>query len=570
MFIPRPVAFAIAIASGSLAVAVAATHRHPISTPVMAAVPVVNIPKPASTLRQMSDDDAQPATTLTPQLTKDQAIDAAAQFCNKIGIKITQPFDGEFVGVDRLGDMVPTYWKPVWKLKSGHVEVNVDDTDGSITHLMAMDDGAPDPPAGKAISKEQATTIVENVLNAARVPDELGAPQGQENQDAYPATRSSHDWDFFWPRRAQGYNFRDQHAAVFLNAETGVPITMGVIFLTPAPSPVTPVFTSAQAVDTAKKLLESNPRKPGVTWTSTGPAQLFWTTPTVPGHTPAINGVVDHKPAPIPDMTLPPVLAWYCYLRSNDGLAIVPVDSVSGKVVDSDIGFADPPMRPRPSTRPTERAILPPPKPVVIDHDIVATTIPPDQPEQVHTTGFRVHLADIYAPISVIAAMNVGEPGELLDVDETNAPDITAKLLAAVKQGKLRLVDGPTAIIPKGGLWGILRTRPVVCHEPIFWDPRPVPDTIEMKLVIGPIGDNDGEIVTSSDIGTKALAKGQAMVDDDDFDRASDNGSGFGHEGQWSVLGSLNEEEYAYETGKPGEIKEEGVIHIVLFKVDKA
>jgi len=87
---------------------------------------------------------------------------------------------------------------------------------------------------------------------------------------------------------------------------------------------------------------------------------------------------------------------------------------------------------------------------------------------------------------------------------------------------------------------------------------------MEMALSITPVADNDGEIIYDCSQGIKELASGESPKPDGESD--VQGGGGFGHEGVWTLLSSLNEESYFYETAKPGESKAEGIMHIVLVK----
>ena len=592
MFVPRSVAFGIAALAGALAALIAvhtmAAPKTPPKKPALTfeaapvgkamAVPMMApvtggfhpVTEPTNkTPYTPAFDNPPPHPTMAAKMTKQAVIDDATEFCKEVGVKLPVPFEAAFFGVASDGDMAPTFYGPVWKLRSGQVEVEVSDVDGVIVELENYDDGNSAAAPDNALPRQRVIEIANNVLKAAHLTEPLADPQPDEDNQPPAALASMDEYTVFYQRKAAGHSFHDQHVAVGMNPQTGKVDGYVVVFQTPLPEPVKDTVTESQASEIGRKFL--NGRTPDAEWQSLGHSSMEWYTATVFGHTPPVNGVVSEKPMRIPDSVKAPVLAWFCNYRSRRGYAYLPIDSVTGDIVESGIGFAEPPMRPRLSRKPRpEPKVDPVPKPVTIDRDVVLTTLPVDKPAvPVHgVQRFRVHLQDINAQISLIDSMGLLEWPELR-VDEMDAPEVTAKLLAAVKAGKLRLIDGPTEIVPQHGQWGFARVRPVILTDKLYWKPRSIPDRIVSKVVVGPIADNSGEIFANVSLSTKALNKGEpAATPDERFDMSIGGGSGYGREGQWSVFASSNEEEYAYSTGKPGMYKTEGVMHIILFKVD--
>ena len=515
---------------------------------------------------------AAPPPVTGGHLTQAQAVADARAFCRAIGSPATGPARAAFSRTGRFATDAPTYWQPCWRVLFGdEAEVSVADS-GVVCDYFKPDPSSPDvgdqgrQPPGPAISRAAALAKAAAVLAAARVTEPLGPPQARESNMLDPPQRDGHEWSITQQRQAQGVAFQDQQVTVIMQADTGAVVGLGVTFPTPPPAPVRPVLTAAQADRAAQAALAHFPHvSPDLR--RFGPAQLIWVTPQMNSVTPPVNGVVNSPPQPTRERYLPARLAWMCSFRGPRGAsAFLPVDAITGKVVPDGLAFGYGPLPPfRPPSVPPPPDPAPPP--AVVDHPVVATTLPgatvPPPPPNVRR--YRLSLTDVYAPFAALTALGFDPVLSDLGGNEETDQKIAEKLEQAARDGKLILVPGPSAVVPEGGVWGLTRTREALCKAPIYWQPRPVPARIGMTFSIKPEKQADGRIEYTYEVGSKALATGEAWAGGRMIDGGSSAWS-WGDAGATTLLGGLDEEHYSWETGTggPSNIKSDGILHIIL------
>ncbi|MEO7714843.1 MAG: M56 family metallopeptidase [Capsulimonas sp.] len=330
-----------------------------------------------------------------------------------------------------------------------------------------------------------------------------------------------------------------------------------------------PVITAVQAQEKAlqellmmRRMLSSDARPhPSEGWTPREVKQV-WIAQRNSRIAPPVNGVTDAPHGAPQEAPSPPVLAWRCFFTNayGDG-AWITIDCATGKYDANGLGV--------PFNAPSPKILTTPAK-VVIGRYIAAQTLPAYKHLSATSRSpkYKITLAEIYAPISQLTKM--GFDASLPSLHDAQGSDeaAAAKLIEAARAGKLRLQKGQTAVVPVGGVWSYTQIRDVLCTDSVYWAPDPVPQKIKMKISITPFFDTiaPGGPMFQCDENVTPLGKGD-KPQISGFGPVTSSSSG--HENVWRILLATPEEQYSYVTRTPGEIKTEGVMHLLLGKAEK-
>jgi len=171
-----------------------------------------------------------PAGAQAPRMSSTQAIQIATSYCKAVGITVTgQP---ACVLPDHPAGF-RTYWQPLWRVSfAGQADVDVADGTGIVTEFRdtALERELGNQPAGTAISEGEAIGIATAALSATGQAGELTYDSAMLTQNGDPPCAVSHTWTVTWQREIQGIPYRDEHATVQLQAETGRLDGLAVIF----------------------------------------------------------------------------------------------------------------------------------------------------------------------------------------------------------------------------------------------------------------------------------------------------------------------------------------------------
>ena len=165
--------------------------------------------------------DAKPTT----RLDEAQAVQIARAFCRKIGQSVTATGTATFAADSQ--DPSNHYWQPIWEVTfPAQAEVEVVDTTSGIVRYsndaydaMHRNDNSP---AGDPLSQPEAVQRAKEALNATGQSEPLQFWQAQleQHHPAAPLAKSYY-WVIRWHRAADGVPYRNQHASVALDAQTG-------------------------------------------------------------------------------------------------------------------------------------------------------------------------------------------------------------------------------------------------------------------------------------------------------------------------------------------------------------
>ncbi len=196
--------------------------------------------------------------TATPVFTATQAIQRAKNFCQQIGQPVTVDGTAQFP-VPESRHISSPYWQERWQVifatKTTQSEVEVVDATGVISYYFKQDFPDDQSPAGAAISEAQAIQIATAALKATGAKEELKFDNSSLQQLSSPPVVSSHNWYVSWRRMGHGVAYRDEHATVGLNAETGEVTSLALMFPSPPSSKAAGSLTRKQADAIAQNLL---------------------------------------------------------------------------------------------------------------------------------------------------------------------------------------------------------------------------------------------------------------------------------------------------------------------------
>ncbi|MDQ2801019.1 MAG: hypothetical protein M3Y13_15410, partial [Armatimonadota bacterium] len=182
-------------------------------------------------------------------LTATQAIARAKDFCQKIGHPVTVDGTAQFP-VPKGLYAAKVHWQERWQVifpeKTGQVEVDVVDATGVISEYDKEGLFHDNSPAGADISEADAIQIAAAALKATGHSEELKFDFISRQQSEYLVS---------WKRMGHGIAYRDEHATVGLNPETGEVSGLSLVFPSPPSTKTVGSVTRAQADAIAQNLL---------------------------------------------------------------------------------------------------------------------------------------------------------------------------------------------------------------------------------------------------------------------------------------------------------------------------
>jgi hypothetical protein len=172
--------------------------------------------------------------TPATRLNEVQAVYIARAFCRKIGQPVTATGTATFAADAQ--DLSNHYWQPIWEVTfPAQAEVEVVDATGIITRYandaydaVHRNDNSP---AGDPISQPEAVQRARAAVDATGQPEPLLFWEAQtEQRHLFPPLAKTYQWTVRWHRAAGGVSYRNQHASVALDAQTGEVEYMVIMF----------------------------------------------------------------------------------------------------------------------------------------------------------------------------------------------------------------------------------------------------------------------------------------------------------------------------------------------------
>ncbi len=167
------------------------------------------------------------------KLTSDQVVKIASDFCQRINQPVTVAGTAQYQAASESSDEPKHHWQDSWKVSfPNQAEVEVVDATGVISaytnsaFFLRKDNS----PAGTALSQADAMQHANAALQAAGQIGEATFLQASLEQDHNPPLAASHQWQFLWRRTFKNVPYRNQHASVLLQAETGEVIELVLMF----------------------------------------------------------------------------------------------------------------------------------------------------------------------------------------------------------------------------------------------------------------------------------------------------------------------------------------------------
>lgn len=189
-----------------------------------------------------------------PKMTKTQAIQAARDYCAKIGQPVTTPGQAAFPLTTAELD---GYWLPRWLVTfPSQAELDVADANGIVTYYTNkayfQREGNDPTPSGPAIPEAEAMRRAQQAVDATGQHEELQTPTATEEQPRPERMFASyHHWQVDWPRTFHGIPYMDQGADVLMDAQTGEVMVMHLTYPTPPLTQAVTDVTPEQAVGLA-------------------------------------------------------------------------------------------------------------------------------------------------------------------------------------------------------------------------------------------------------------------------------------------------------------------------------
>lgn len=176
-------------------------------------------------------------SSVTTRLNEEQATQIARTFCQKIGQPITGVGSANFIKPDAMNEQ--HYWLSRWEVTfPSQAEVEVVDATSVIIryandayYVVHQDDNTP---AGEAIPKQEAIQRAKAAVSATGQPEPLQfwLAQIEQLHPTNPLAKTQ-DWSVRWFRATSDGPYRDQHASVGLNAQTGEIEDLVIMFGSP-------------------------------------------------------------------------------------------------------------------------------------------------------------------------------------------------------------------------------------------------------------------------------------------------------------------------------------------------
>ncbi len=189
------------------------------------------------------------------RLNEAQAVQLARTFCQRIGQPVTAAGTATFVADAQ--DPSNHYWQPIWDVTfPGQAQVEVVDTNSIIAHYT--DDAYyvvrrnHNSPAGEAIPQQEAIQRAREAVDATGQPEPLLFWEADVEQ-SHPGLpfAETHNWIVRWHRAAGSVPYRNQHATVGLDAQTGEIKGMVLMFGSPPLASARRVLSQDDAISVA-------------------------------------------------------------------------------------------------------------------------------------------------------------------------------------------------------------------------------------------------------------------------------------------------------------------------------
>lgn len=202
--------------------------------------------------------EAAPSTRApATRLNESQAIQIARAYCQKIGQPVTTPGTASFAADTNAEDPPNHYWQPVWEVTfPGQAHVEVVDATGGITkydndayYVVHRNDNSL---AGDPIPQSEAVQRAGDAVNAAGQPEPLLFWEADlEQRHPVPPLAKTQDWIVRWRRAAGGVPYRDQHASVSLDPQSGEIKGMTIMYGSPPLESARKVLSQDDAISVA-------------------------------------------------------------------------------------------------------------------------------------------------------------------------------------------------------------------------------------------------------------------------------------------------------------------------------
>lgn len=175
-----------------------------------------------------------------PVMSQSAAIQAARDFCSKIGVSISDTAEAVFPRPTL--PFVPensylNHWLVTFTSNGARVKVSVIDSIGAVDSYSNMDVAGQDDPGGDGISEAEAIQRATAVLQYLALTGDLVFNHAERDADIDPEqTWTDHSWSVTWQRQFQGIPYRDQEAIIALHSHTGAIRSIYISTNTPAPA----------------------------------------------------------------------------------------------------------------------------------------------------------------------------------------------------------------------------------------------------------------------------------------------------------------------------------------------
>ena len=225
------------------------------SKSMLCALLLVNISPGAVAESAVSSTQTTAAIPIHTHLTREQAIQIARAFCQKIGQPVTAIGTATFA--TNLQGLPGHYWQPIWDVTFPiQAVVEVVDATGTIVRYSNNAYDAvhqnDDFPAGDPLPKLKAMRRAQEIVNATGETESLlpWEAQTEQRRPVFPLAKT-YEWIVRWYRAAGGVPYRNQHVSIALDAQTGEAEYMIFMFGSPPLTSAAKVLSQTDAISVA-------------------------------------------------------------------------------------------------------------------------------------------------------------------------------------------------------------------------------------------------------------------------------------------------------------------------------
>lgn len=202
------------------------------------------------------------ATATTSNLTEAQAVQIAADFCQRIGQPVTVKGVAEIPTAPENANDPKLYWQTRWKVTFGEqAQLEVADPTGLVVDYwdMAFSQKKIDErnqPVQAFITKADALVKANIILKALKQEKELLQPEATFDTATNPITHGATDWFVRYRRHFQGLAYPDEGLNIIVDGESGIISMFHLRFVSPLLTHASESVSRDQAAVTARAAMD--------------------------------------------------------------------------------------------------------------------------------------------------------------------------------------------------------------------------------------------------------------------------------------------------------------------------